>query len=94
MKFGEKRKTGESIEEFFSMCGKKVDGTKVLWLFVRDFLKLPAFPIDRWVKRNLQSLGLPLGSWTMIKICQDLEIDPNKINRLFFHGTNPDWNVS
>lgn len=74
-----------AVRDFFTLCGRP-EGTKVLWLFVRDFLKLPAFPIDRWVRRNLQTLGLPADPWYLIAACQEAGVNPNKVARLLFAG--------
>ena len=75
------------IKEFFHMCDASDKGSKVLWLFVRDFLKLPAFPIDRHVSRNLKELGLPMDSWLMVELCEKAGVDTNKIARGLFSGT-------
>jgi len=80
-----------NIEDFFHMCGKGPSGTKVLWMFVRDLLQLPAFPIDRHVRRKLDEEGLPCDSWKMIKLCQEAKINPNELNRRLFYSRNLDW---
>ncbi len=83
------------ILEFFNMCGVNNKGTKVLWLFVRDFLKLPAFPIDRHVRRKLREYKLPYNDpLYIIDLCQKVGIDPNKLNRALFTGKNSDFSHS
>jgi hypothetical protein len=83
----------KAVIEFFSMCGVGENGSKVLWLFVRDFLELPAFPIDRHVERSLQKVGLISDAWHIIKLCELMRIDPNNLNRRLFvaEAENPDW---
>lgn len=78
-----------SIINFFDMCGVSENGTKVLWLFIRDHLNLPAFPIDRWVARNLDKKGLPKNSWEMVDLCEQANVNPNVLSRYFFQSTNP-----
>jgi len=80
-----------NIEDFFHMCGKGPDGTKVLWMFVRDFLQLPAFPIDQHISKKLNEYVLPCNPWQMIRLCQKAIINPNELNRRLFSGRNPDW---
>lgn len=71
------------IKEFFQFAGSP-EGTKVLWLFVRDFLLLPGFPIDRWVARNLKKHGFPEDAWYMTRACIKAGVSPNILNRVFF----------
>jgi len=71
------------IEEFFKLVGSP-KGTKVLWLFVRDFLLLPGFPIDRWVARNLKKHKLPEDAWYITRACIKAEVSSNILNRVFF----------
>jgi hypothetical protein len=80
----------ENINEFFDMCGT-TNGTKVLWLFVRDYLQFPAFPIDRWIKKFLKKYNLPQDSWYMINICLEAGINPSHLNRSLFYGKNPNF---
>lgn len=81
----------EITKEFFNMCGTTENGTKVLWLFVRDYLQFPAFPIDRWIKRALETHKLPQNSWQMVDLCIEAGVDPNRLNRALFSGSNPDF---
>lgn len=70
----------------FEDCGVGAKGTKTLWLFVRDYLGHPAFPIDRWVRRNLKAAGLPVDSWKMIGLCKKAGVDTNRLARAFYQG--------
>lgn len=81
----------ESLKELFTRCGTRPEGSKVLWMFARDFLDIPSFPVDRWVKRTLEANDLPLSSFEMVYLCRDAGIDPNNLNRKLFEGINPDW---
>ncbi len=74
----------QAIYDFFKMAGVSIQGTKVLWLFVRDHLQLPAFPIDRHVARNLEKYNLPRNAWYMVKACLEAGVSPNILNRCFF----------
>jgi len=69
-----------SVRDLFSACGNS-DGVKVLWLFVRDYTKLPAFPIDRHVRRVIQRYELPDDSWQMLRLCEEAGIDASALNR-------------
>jgi hypothetical protein len=73
----------EAATELFSMCGRP-NGTKTLWLFVRDHLGHPAFPIDRHVARALKKFGLPQNSWYMTQLCLDAQVDPADLDRAIF----------
>lgn len=81
------------IKEFFEMCGQTYVGTKVLWLFTRDYLNLPGFPIDRHVEAFLRKLDLPINPWYITELCLNVGIDPSALNRsIFFEkSTNFSW---
>jgi len=84
----------EVLQDFFGATGADPErGSKVLWLFARDFLRLPAFPVDRWVGRALKDAGLPLDSFYMTKACLLAHVSPNKLSRALFGGVNPDWSA-
>jgi len=73
----------------FEVCGAGSMGVKVLWLFVRDYLKLDAFPIDRHVKRKLAEHWLPDSCpWYIIKAARELGINPSALNRYLAGVTN------
>lgn len=78
----------ESIAlEFFDMCGVSKKGTKTLWLFLRDVLGIPAFPIDRRVRRVLQANSLPTDSWVITRLCEEAGVRTNDLARAcFIHG--------
>lgn len=81
------------IREFFEMCEHPNKGTKVLWLFTRDYLNLPGFPIDRHVETFLKKLDLPTDTWYIMDLCMSVGIDPSALNRsIFFEkSTNFSW---
>jgi hypothetical protein len=79
------------LNDLFATAGVKSKGTKVLWMFARDFLNVPAFPIDRWVSRKLKEHDLPNDSWKMTELCLEAGVNPNELNRALFPGKNPDW---
>jgi hypothetical protein len=80
-----------AVAEVFRRCQVTPAGTKVLWMWIRDYLGLPAFPIDRWVARNLEQYHLPKDAWQMVHTCLLAGIDPNVLNRSFFTAGNPTW---
>jgi hypothetical protein len=81
----------EALQHLFQVACVRPKGTKVLWMFARDFLKIPAFPIDRWVARKLTEYGLPKDPWVMTEACLMAGVSPNELNRSFFPAKNPDW---
>lgn len=82
-----------SLGQLFSMCGVGEKGSKVLWMFARDYLKLPSFPIDRHIGRALAEVGLPKNPWYVVELCNIAEVDPNDLNRRLFvaKAENEDW---
>lgn len=82
-----------STGHLFDMARVSPNGTKTLWLFVRDYLNLPAFPIDRWVKKWIDKRALTANPWTMVDICLTHNVNPSALNRsIFFEkGSNHDW---
>jgi hypothetical protein len=76
---------------FFSMFGGRQ--YKVLWMFLRDFMNLPAFPIDRHVRKFLQENELPVDPMKMRDLCIQAGIDACDMNRRIFgaRASNPDW---
>ncbi len=54
---------------------------KVLDLFIRDYLKAPSFPIDRWVARALKKHSLPLHENYLIELCNKAALDPRLVAR-------------
>lgn len=88
------KKWREQLLEFFKMCGVGYEGRKCLWLFTRDFLGLPSFPIDRHVERALAEVGLPKKDvWYIIELCHKAGMDPSALNRSLFlsKAENYDW---
>lgn len=66
---------------------------KVLSLFVRDKLKLPAFPLDRHVKRVLDDFEIPHDEEFVVQLCKKASVNPSQLNRWIFgqKSSNPDW---
>lgn len=56
---------------------------KVLDLFVRDYIKASAFPIDRWVARKLEENNFPQHEHYMIELCNMAGLDASNVARLF-----------
>lgn len=81
------------VLQLFDFCGVSPKGTKTLWLFVRDYLRLPAFPVDRWVRRELQKRQMPNDPWFLTNLCLEAGVDPNQLNRSLFKGENPDFSI-
>lgn len=79
---------------FYSSCGSAM-GPKVLSLFCRDALKVPAFPIDRHVKRHLEKWNLPVNENALIRICQLADLSPREVATSFVRtgldNGNPNW---
>ena len=75
------------------MCEHPNKGTKVLWLFTRDYLNLPGSPIDRHVEDFLKKLDLPTDPWYIMDLCNSVGIDPSALNRSIFSekSTNFSW---
>lgn len=88
------QKWQQHLLELFSMCGVGPEGRKCLWLFARDFLGLPSFPIDRHVERALEEVDLPKkDAWYIIELCHKAGMDPSALNRSLFlaKAENYDW---
>lgn len=82
----------DNLKQLFYFVHPDGLGSKVLWMFARDYLQIPAFPIDRHVKRFLIEHKLPRDPWKMTQLCLDCGIDPNDFNRRIFsnsRGDNP-----
>jgi hypothetical protein len=82
-----------ATDRFFFMLGTQKRTCKSAWLFVRDYLELPAFAIDRHVRRHLIDNGLPLNHDRMLALCKVVGTNPNNLARRMFAtaATNPDW---
>lgn len=81
----------ESLEDLFRRCGARKKGSKALWMFARDYLNIPSFPIDKITKITLEKYKLPVCPWEMVELCQEAEVSPNALNRKMFLGANTDW---
>lgn len=82
----------QARERLFACLGTDPKrGTKVAWMFARDYLQYNAFPIDRHVKRILVKHSLPIDPIRMIDLCLDAGINPNDFARRCFPEENPHW---
>ena len=61
--------------------------TKVVSLYARDFLLIPAFPVDRHVRRILQANDLPTREGELVSLCMRHQLNPCSISRAFFYGS-------
>lgn len=81
---------------FYEACGRP-GGTKVLSLYLRDFVGVPCFPIDRHVRRFLEAENLPTREDQLLRLFSKANVDPIPVAR--FLGTkkldqgNPDWSA-
>lgn len=77
---------------FYDVCGRP-NGTKVLSLFLRDYVGTPCFPIDRHVRRALEGLGLPTKEDEILDLCWQANIKPIPIARhlIGLKIKNPNW---
>jgi len=80
----------------YEACGQP-KGIKVLSLFCRDALKIPAFPIDRHVRKYLIEQNLPVNEDDMIELCFQANLDPNLVATGVIKNIgdlkNPDWKI-
>lgn len=85
----------EARRLFYLSCNTGPKGVKVLSLFVRDKLKIPAFPIDRHVRRLLVANQLPTHENALVRLCADSGYDACKVARSFVRqgsgGTIDNW---
>jgi hypothetical protein len=59
---------------WYNACGAPT-GPKVLSLFLRDWARIPSFPIDRHVKRMLVKHKLPIHEAALVQLCDEINID-------------------
>jgi hypothetical protein len=81
-------------ERFYRACGRP-GGTKVLSLYLRDYVNIPCFPVDRHVRRSLEKLGLPIKEQPLLDLFARAKVDPVPVARFLgtkdLDGNNPDW---
>ena len=58
--------------------------SKVVSCMIRDIVNADCFPIDRRVKRQLKSWGLPVNEDQVITLCHKAGINPRELNRLMY----------
>jgi len=80
-----------SLEDLFERCGATKKDAKSLWIFARDYLKLPSFPINKEIRKTLKLNELPDCPFKIIDLCQRANIDPNVLNRKMYFKGNLDW---
>jgi len=80
-----------SLKDLFTKCGLTKKGATPLWVFARDYLNIPSFPIDKNIKKILEKNKLPTCPWKIIYLCQEANIDPNSLNRKLCNKSNFDW---
>jgi hypothetical protein len=85
----------KATKTLFDACKNQKMDAKTLWLFVRDYLGLPAFAVDRHVRRILIDNGLPICHQKMLALCTQAGVDPNDLARRMFGvaARNPDWSA-
>lgn len=81
-------------DRFYRACGRP-DGTKVLSLYLRDYVGVPCFPVDRHVRRSLEKLGLPTKEQPLLDLFARARVDPVPVARFLgtkdLSGGNPNW---
>jgi len=82
----------DPVEDFFNLFGE-VKEAHILWTFVRDYLNLPAFPINKLVKKELKANELPDDSLKIIEICLKTKIDPNFLSRCLANKCSANLNM-
>lgn len=80
----------DPLSFLYQVCGSSSKRVKVLDLFARDKLKIPAFPIDRHVRRRLVELSLPIDGPQMVRLCQAAGLSPASVNRSIFGSVAAD----
>jgi hypothetical protein len=78
-----KSKSGlQARDEFRQILGSHV--TKTVSTFIRDYLNLDIFPVDRRVRRMLELWGLPKDEDEMLKLCEATGVNPKELNRMLY----------
>jgi len=81
------------VTGLYRACGTGY--AKTLSLFARDYLDVPAFPIDRHCRRGLIAAGLPVDEQALLKLCTESGVDASSVARYIvsglIDGSNPDW---
>jgi len=60
--------------------------SKVIECFIRDYLHLDSFPLDRWAIRTLRKFGLPTDERKIVKLCKEARINPRELNRQIYEA--------
>lgn len=84
----------QAHDRLAATCGARGQ-PKVLSLFLRDFVGVKSFPVDRHVARALERHGLPTTEAAMLELCAEHGFDPVPIARMLvgerIDRGNPDW---
>jgi len=76
-------KNGLEIKgEFERILG--AGNNKTLSCFIRDYLQLNVFPIDRRIARMLGYLGLPKDEHKVVELCESTGVNPKELDRMLF----------
>jgi len=60
--------------------------SKVIECFIRDYLHLDSFPLDRWAIRTLKKFGLPTDERKIVRLCKEAKINPRELNRQIYEA--------
>lgn len=81
-----------SADEFFTDFGYTAHtAPKVLYMYVRDYMGMPACAVDRHVRRQLVAHKLPTNQANITALCRECGVDASELSRRLFAGVNPDW---
>jgi hypothetical protein len=76
----------QQFEKFFGYQCDPYAFPKVVQLFLRDYLFVPCFPIDRHVRRWLSERGLPTKSSAIVQLFFELHLNPSGYSRAIFNS--------
>jgi len=77
----------EIRDELIRLIGSQSNFVKRISVFIRDFLEKDTFGIDLNVRNVLRNVGLPLNEDVLVNRCRSVDIDPGRLERLFYlHG--------
>jgi hypothetical protein len=84
--FGHPVDRRQGFEQFFGAHGGAYDFPKVVQLFLRDYLFVPCFPVDRHVRRWLKERNLPTKSREVVCLFSALSLNPSGYSRAIFNN--------
>ena len=65
----------------------RTQSNKIIDCYLRDFVRVDAFPVDRRVERTLEAFGLVADGLAMVALCRRNKIDPRVMARAVY------WNA-